>query len=78
MSGAPYPRLAASPLHDRTPPPTPPIATLNKRSLLGAIFVNKGAHVPQDFMLMGVRWYVAYPLSDRHVEELAARALSPA
>ena len=30
----------------------------------------KGAHVPQDIMLMGVRWYVAYPLSYRHVEAL--------
>ena len=30
----------------------------------------KGAHFPQDIMLMGVRWYVACPLSDRHVEEL--------
>jgi putative transposase len=30
----------------------------------------KGAHFPQDIALMGVRWYVAYPLSDRHVEEL--------
>src|SRR5438128_966051 len=30
----------------------------------------KGAHFPQDVMLMGVRWYVAYPLSTRHVEEL--------
>ena len=30
----------------------------------------KGAHVPQDIMLMGVRWAVAYPLSTRHVEEL--------
>jgi putative transposase len=28
------------------------------------------AHFPQDIMLMGVRWYVAYPLSYRHVEEL--------
>jgi putative transposase len=32
----------------------------------------KGAHFPQDIMLMGVRWYVAYPLSSRHVEELMA------
>jgi len=23
----------------------------------------KGAHFPQDIMLTGVRWYVAYPLS---------------
>src|SRR2546425_6554807 len=27
------------------------------------------AHFPQDIILMGVRWYVAYPLSTRHVEE---------
>src|SRR5215475_12684693 len=30
----------------------------------------KGAHFPQDIILMGVRGYVAYPLSYRHVEEL--------
>src|SRR5882724_4866778 len=30
----------------------------------------KGAHFPQDSILIGVRWYVAYPLSTRHVEEL--------
>jgi putative transposase len=30
----------------------------------------KGAHFPQDILLMGVRWYLAYPLSYRHVEEL--------
>jgi transposase-like protein len=30
----------------------------------------KGAHFPQDIILMGVRWYVAYPLSTRHGEEL--------
>ena len=30
----------------------------------------KGAHFPQDIILMGVRWYLAYPLSYRHVEEL--------
>jgi putative transposase len=30
----------------------------------------KGAHFPKDIILMGVRWYVAYPLSMRHVEEL--------
>src|SRR5215510_3724877 len=30
----------------------------------------KGAHFPKDIMRMGVRWYVAYPLSYRHVEEL--------
>ena len=30
----------------------------------------KGAHFPPDIILMGVRWYVAYPLSTRHVEAL--------
>src|SRR6266699_582094 len=31
-----------------------------------------GAHFPPEILLMGVRWYVAYPLSTRHVEELMA------
>jgi putative transposase len=30
----------------------------------------KGAHFPPQIILMGVRWYLAYPLSTRHVEEL--------
>jgi putative transposase len=30
----------------------------------------KGAHFPPDIILMSVRWYLAYPLSYRHVEEL--------
>jgi putative transposase len=30
----------------------------------------KGTHFPQEIIVMGVRWYVAYPLSYRHVEEL--------
>jgi transposase-like protein len=30
----------------------------------------KGAHFPKDIILIGVRWYVAYPLRYRHVEEL--------
>jgi putative transposase len=29
-----------------------------------------GAHCPQDIILIGRRWYVAYPLSYRHVAEL--------
>ena len=29
----------------------------------------KGAHFPKEVILMGVRWYLAYPLSTRHVEE---------
>jgi transposase-like protein len=31
---------------------------------------SKRALFSQDIILMGVRWYVAYPLSTRHVEEL--------
>lgn len=30
----------------------------------------KGAHFPKAIILTGVRWYVSYPLSTRHVEEL--------
>jgi putative transposase len=30
----------------------------------------KGAHFPREIILTCVRWYVAYPLSYRHVEEL--------
>jgi putative transposase len=30
----------------------------------------KGAHFPHDIILMGVRWYDAYPLSTHHVEAL--------
>ena len=32
----------------------------------------KGAQFPPDIILMGVRWYLAYPLSYRHIEELMA------
>ena len=31
---------------------------------------SKAAHFPQEIILTGVRWYVAYPLSTRYVEEL--------
>ena len=30
----------------------------------------KGAHFAKDIILVGVQWYIAYPLSYRHVEEL--------
>jgi putative transposase len=30
----------------------------------------KGAHFVKDMILTCVRWYMAYPLSYRHVEEL--------
>ena len=30
----------------------------------------RGAHFPKEIILPGDRWYVAYPLSTRHEEEL--------
>jgi putative transposase len=30
----------------------------------------KGAHFQNDIILTCVRWYVAYPLSYRHIEEM--------
>jgi transposase-like protein len=37
----------------------------------------KGAHFPQEIILMGVRWDLAYPLSYRYVEAwMEARACS--
>jgi putative transposase len=36
----------------------------------------KGAHFPPEVILMGVRWYVAYPLSTRHVEERFCRKIT--
>jgi transposase-like protein len=33
----------------------------------------KGAHFPPAVILMGIRWYLAYPLSTRHVEELMGK-----
>jgi putative transposase len=30
----------------------------------------KGCHFPKEVILMSIRWYIAYPLSYRHVEEL--------
>ncbi len=30
----------------------------------------KGSHFPKEIILMSIRWYVSYPLSYRHVEEL--------
>jgi putative transposase len=32
--------------------------------------IFRGAHFPKEVILMGVRWYVAYLLSTRHIEEL--------
>ena len=45
--------------------PTQPIS-----EALRAVF--KRLHYPIDVMLTCVRWYVAYPLSPRHIEEMMA------
>jgi len=34
------------------------------------MIIFKGCHFPTEVVLMSIRWYVAYPLSYRHVEEL--------
>lgn len=44
-----------------------------KENLNGAVAkVLKRRHYPLDVMLLCVRWYVAYPLSLRHLEEMMA------
>src|SRR5262245_63286387 len=42
----------------------------DKRESIQMAISFTGAHFPQEMILTGVRWYVAYPLSYRHVEEL--------
>jgi len=51
------------------------ISLYDERSIMrehdsGDQFLIKGAHFPQEVILMGGRWDVAYPLSTCHVEEL--------
>ena len=36
--------------------------------------VLKRMHYPLEVMLVWVRWYAAYPLSLRHIEEMMQRA----
>ena len=36
------------------------------------MLIFKGRHFPKDIILMPVRWYVAYPLSYRNIEEMMA------
>ena len=40
--------------------------------------VIKRMHNPLEVMLTCVRWYVAYPLSLRHIEEMMAERFGPA
>ena len=37
----------------------------------------KGAHFPQDIILMGVRWYVAYPFEHAPCRRTHAQTWSP-
>ena len=36
------------------------------------MLIFQGRHFPKDIILMPVRWYVAYPLSYRNIEEMMA------
>jgi transposase-like protein len=46
------------------------IALWNVSHREGEMMISfKGAHVAQELRLTCVRWYVAYPLSDRQLEE---------
>jgi putative transposase len=47
-----------------------PMTQGDKRGRATMAVSFKGAHFPQEIILPCVRWYVAYPLSTRHVEEL--------
>ncbi|EDT42420.1 Transposase and inactivated derivatives-like protein [Burkholderia ambifaria MEX-5] len=50
---------------------------MNPKLNTGLAKVFKRLHYPFDVMLLCVRWYVAYPLSRRHLEEMMAeRGLS--
>src|SRR5262245_52534111 len=51
---------------------SPPVAQGTHRGRETRAVSFKGAHFPQELILMGVRWYLAYPLRYRHVEELMA------
>ncbi len=47
-------------------------ATARKALPAGVSKVRKRLHYPLDVILLCVRWYVAYPLSLRHLEEMMA------
>jgi len=47
-------------------------ATVKRTMPAGVAKVLKRLHYPLDMMLLCVRWYVAYPLSLRHLEEMMA------
>jgi putative transposase len=47
-------------------------ATVKKTMPAGVAKVLKRLHYPLDMILLCVRWYVAYPLSLRHLEEMMA------
>jgi len=47
-------------------------ATVKRTMPAGVAKVLKRLHYPLDMILLCVRWYVAYPLSLRHLEEMMA------
>lgn len=40
------------------------------RERSGGMIGFKGSHFEKDIILWGIRWYVAYPISYRHLEEM--------
>jgi putative transposase len=44
-------------------------AAIQQRWRGGAVVDCKGAHFEKEIILWGVRWYVAYPISYRQLEE---------
>jgi transposase-like protein len=36
----------------------------------GAVVAFKGSHFEKEIILWGIRWYVAYPISYRQLEEM--------
>ena len=39
---------------------------------MNSVISFKGKHTPQEIILQSIRWYIAYPLSYRQIEEMMA------
>ena len=51
------------------------MTTTTEKAMIGELRkVLKRLHYPLEVMLVCVRWYVAYPLSLRHIEEMIAKS----
>jgi hypothetical protein len=50
-----------------------PFLTMRRRS--GGMIDFKGSHFEKEIILWGVRWYVAYPISYRQLEEMMGEGI---